>query len=400
MAASANPPAIESDALRANLAETAWEARIEPRLLPLREPVAAFQGIVGKLDHLLAEISHPYRNWNVIAPELRAFVLKNSKHYFRAEQGPACLGLFFSVFFEALEDSLKNRQLAYQVVEAMLALTEKLVRTAAPADIGRFQQPLDLLFGRLGELDEDTMLLVVQGQHPMKRLAEQLLLLSGHEECRFDCAGLRRLFARVLEINYGYWLSEEDPYTWFLEQGGGACMEGEAAELLGQVSHARLEECRRELAEAKALADPRAALERLVGLPAHMDIVRLYRRIPGRLCREQRERASAVEEGEYRKLLFLFLFRIMDTPGLSLIHEETLREINRSLVHLIRNQGYEEIERFFTTTISLLKANVRKFPHTSLQCIQVIGNEVFKRGSSRIMVFTPTKIASLILRIR
>ena len=81
----------------------------------------------------------------------------------------------------------------------------------------------------------------------------------------------------------------------------------------------------------------------------------------------------------------LFLFRIMDTKGLSLIHEETLREINRSLVQLIRRQTFEEIERFLLTTLSLLKTNVRRYPHTSLQCIQVIGSEVFSRGNSRLV---------------
>ena len=75
----------------------------------------------------------------------------------------------------------------------------------------------------------------------------------------------------------------------------------------------------------------------------------------------------------------------MDTDGLYLIHEETLREINRSLVQLIRQQSFEEIEEFLLTAFKLLKANVRKFPHTSLQCIQVLGGEVFDRGNSRMV---------------
>jgi len=70
---------------------------------------------------------------------------------------------------------------------------------------------------------------------------------------------------------------------------------------------------------------------------------------------------------------------------LYLIHEETLREINRSLVQLIREQSFEEIEEFLLTTFELLKANVRKYPHTSLQCIQVLGAEVFDRGNSRMV---------------
>ena len=89
------------------------------------------------------------------------------------------------------------------------------------------------------------------------------------------------------------------------------------------------------------------------------------------------------QRSENRKLIFLF--HIMETPGLALIHEETLREINRGLVQLIRRQTFEEIESFLLTTFQLLKANVRKYPHTSLQCIQVLGTEVFKRGNSRLV---------------
>ena len=55
-------------------------------------------------------------------------------------------------------------------------------------------------------------------------------------------------------------------------------------------------------------------------------------------------------------------------------------------VQLIRRQSFEQIERFFVTTFQLLKANVRRYPHTSLQCIQVIGgNEVFTHGNSRLV---------------
>ena len=97
-----------------------------------------------------------------------------------------------------------------------------------------------------------------------------------------------------------------------------------------------------------------------------------------------RRRISPLDHfSENRKLLFLF--KIMDTDGLYLIHEETLREINRSLVQLIRQQSFEEIEEFLLTAFKLLKANVRKFPHTSLQCIQVLGGEVFDRGNSRMV---------------
>ena len=128
--------------------------------------------------------------------------------------------------------------------------------------------------------------------------------------------------------------------------------------------------------------DPRAGLQGMLELPDHIDIVKYYREMPNKLVDaeevfrklEQKGRAFLHYFNENRKLLFLF--KIMDTKGLYLIHEEILREINRSLVQLIREQSFEEIEEFLLTAFELLKANVRKYPHTSLQCIQVLGAEV------------------------
>jgi len=121
-----------------------------------------------------------------------------------------------------------------------------------------------------------------------------------------------------------------------------------------------------------------------------MDLVRLYKVVPVKLNEEQQSALTEAEQeeqmdrfSENRKLIFLF--HIMETSGLALIHEETIREINRSLVQLIRRQTFEEIESFLLTTFQLLNVNVRKYPHTSLQCIQVLGTEVFKRGNSRLV---------------
>ena len=55
------------------------------------------------------------------------------------------------------------------------------------------------------------------------------------------------------------------------------------------------------------------------------------------------------------------------------------------ITQLVRQQTFEEIEDFLLTTFKLLKANVVKFPHTSLQCIQVLGDEIFARGNSRMV---------------
>jgi len=380
------PLPLASDALKANLRETAGPVVINPLYTPLQEIVSRFQGLSVKLEALLYEISHPYHNWKLIIPELRAFTLKNLSHYRDHERGPEAFSLFMGIFFDALKDSCRNDQLLQRIMEAMLAYADKLIQSLEGAALFRFEQDLSQFFHKLDELDvvePQVMLSMVQGHHPVRKMAMQMIALRRqHPEQSFDFQNLALLMRTILRRNYQYWLSEEDPLPWFEKQCGNYCREWQGQQLLMSVSHKRIRECLQTLEDIDFEGDYQAGLEVIVTLPNHMDIVRLYKDIPAKMVDDP---ASGTEAHFVENRKLLFLFRIMDTKGLSLIHEETLREINRSLVQLIRKQTFEEIEQFFITTFHLLKANVRRYPHTSLQCIQVIGNEVFKRSNSRLV---------------
>ncbi|MDD3619782.1 MAG: phosphoenolpyruvate synthase, partial [Desulfobulbaceae bacterium] len=313
-----------SDALRANLEETAGEVVVDPVFDPLREAVGNYQGLAGKLDMLLLEIHHPYRNWGFIIPELRAFVLKNMSHYLSHDLGPECFRLFSGIFLEALVDSRKNSKLVSMIMEAMLAYTDKLVNAISPRELSRYEKECNDFFARLIDLDQvegQLMMYMVQGHHPMKKVARKLVAFSSADPAvSFDYGPVARLMSKILALNYQYWLSEEDPLPWFLEECGEYCHDWHAGPLLAAVSHEQIRKYRDELAAIPIEGDARAALTRILELPNHMDLVRLYREIPGKLARDAEADATFAEN---RKLLFLF--RIMDTSGLYLIHEETLR---------------------------------------------------------------------------
>ena len=380
------PPPIASDALKANLRETSGEVVISSSYAPLQEIVSRFQGLSVKLQALLYEISHPFRNWKLIIPELRAFTLKNLNHYREHEQGPEAFTLFTGIFFEALRESSKNEKLVLKIMEALLAYCDKMIQTMDVEAMFVYEQAFSQFFSRLNDLDTmepQVMMAMVQGHHPVRKIAIRMIELRRRQPERpFSLRALALLMRAILFRNYEYWMSEEDPLPWFEKQCGDACREWTGLEFLEAISHRRIRDHQAILETVELEGDCLAGLETVVTLPSHMDIVRFYREIPAKMVADSTGETEA-HFVENRKLLFLF--RIMDTKGLSLIHEETLREINRSLVQLIRKQTFEEIEQFFITTFQLLKANVRRYPHTSLQCIQVIGNEVFKRGNSRLV---------------
>ncbi|MDX9840631.1 MAG: phosphoenolpyruvate synthase, partial [Desulfobulbus sp.] len=387
MSTDPTPLPLASDALKANLQETAAAVSIDPAYAPLQEIVSRFQGLSTKLETLLYEISHPYRNWKLILPDLRAFVLKNLNHYRDHEQGPEAFTLFTGIFFDAIRDTARNEQLVPRIVEALLAYADKLTQSLDADGLFRFEQALSMFFARVQELERSApqvVMFIVQGHHPVRRMAMRVVELRRKQPDRaFDCRSLAQLVRTILRRNYEYWLGEEDPLPWFEKQCGDYCREWHGQHLLVGISHDHIRQCLQTLEEVPVDGEAHAALDVLFSLPNHMEIVRLYKEIPTKMVAADAAGEAHTNFVENRKLLFLF--RIMETRGLSLIHEETLREINRSLVQLIRKQSFEEIELFFNTTFHLLKANVRRYPHTSLQCIQVIGNEVFKRGNSRLV---------------
>ena len=373
-----------SSALKANLLETAvTDVTIDPARAVLLDIIKDFKGIHNNLHELLYEIHHPYRNWSLIMPKLRTFVLKNVALFCRSPQGPAAFGIFCDIFLQSIEETRKNRTLLSLSMESMLAYVERLISCARP-ELKQYEEVLAILFDKLGGLDDQAIMLMVQGHHPMKKIVQSLVDFREKEAIPFHLEPAARLMKQVLQRNYGYWLDVEDPLGWFLAECSDMCNNWDAGKLFNAISHDQIRQHLAQLEEipvSNELADLRA----LLALPNHMDLVRLYREVPEKLAvrYENGSRAEDDRFAENRKLIFLF--RIMRTSGLYLIHEESLREINRSLIVLIRQQTFEEIESFLLTTLQLLKENVRRYPHTALQCIQVLGTEVFNRENSRLV---------------
>jgi len=378
---------IYSDALKANLEETFHKGELDEALKPLLDIVRSYKGLYSQLDNLLLEIGHPYRNWQLIIPELRAFVLKNFNIYYQHKNGPYAFALFTRIYFMALNDAKKNGKLITKIMEAMLAYADKFINSVDQEGLSSYQDRLNSFFRELLDIDKIEKRLtmyMVQGHHPIKKMVMKLVMFSDNwKDVDFDYRPAALLMKKILSLNYSYWLNEDDPYPWLMEHCGEYCRDWQAGVLFSAISHEKIQSHLESLNAIVIEEDPLESLKKLLQLPNHMDIVRLYRDIPARLSIDGDNSGQQSRFVENRKLLFLF--RIMDTEGLYLIHEETLREINRSLVQLIRKQSFEDIEHFFGTTFQLLKANVRKYPRTSLQCIKVIGGEVFKRGNSRLV---------------
>lgn len=404
---------IESDALRANLKETAQQVVIKPEYGVLLDMVSGFRGIHNSLESLLYELCHSFRNWSLILPQLRSHLLKNCHIYRKSPIGTQAFDLFAGFFLQAMVESEKSEEVQSQAVEALFAWLDKLISLFDREELCSYESVLNGLFVRLNEMGSSSgraTVHIVQSQHSIRRVASRLLdfnfdtPLSTAPSSDFDYTPIATLMATVLKRDYTCWLAEDDPAEWLLHQCDITLYE--ATHLFEPISHKAMYEHLRSLVSIDIKRDGAAALKAMVQLPAHLDIVRIYRAIPEQLpvnlssvkpddtaqnkrgssqLKDQEEPSEEKREQVAENLKLRFLFRIMETEPLYLIHEEALRDINQSLVQLVRQQSFEEIENFLLTTFKLLKANVKKYPYTSLKCIQILGDEVFKRGNSRMV---------------
>jgi pyruvate,orthophosphate dikinase len=382
---------IESDALRANLLETAGDVEITPQFMVLLDVVEKYAGLHQSLEKLLYEVCHPFRNWKIVLPHLRSYALKNISHYRNHDRGPEAFHVFSEMFLEAVRDTQRDPALLAQAISAMMVWLEKMIDKFSADDLDRFGAEINVTFDRILTFDRaerPIFMEFIHNQHPLSKIAAKILSLYIPTKSTFDLHALAALMRMVLTRCYEYWLQEDDPLSWFLDRCSITAENFHCSELFEEIAHAAMKQHLAVLAKLVDSSEPALSLEGMLALPDHIDIVKQYRAMPNKLGDAA---IDAEKDGPQQSLLIsenrklLFLFRIMDTKGLYLIHEETLREINRSLVQLIRQQSFEEIEGFLLTAFELLKANVRKFPHTSLQCIQVLGGEVFDRGNSRMV---------------
>jgi pyruvate,orthophosphate dikinase len=70
----------------------------------------------------------------------------------------------------------------------------------------------------------------------------------------------------------------------------------------------------------------------------------------------------------------------MEIPGLARLHEETLREISRSLSLIIANEDRRTLQNLLQRTFNILNLSAKRYPETALKCIHKMGKEIYKIG--------------------
>jgi pyruvate, orthophosphate dikinase len=367
---------IKSKALEVNLARTQVDVAIDPRYESLQAVMANYYGLLEGLNGFLKEVSHPYKNWHFIVAGARGYAL-DYFHLMRAHpQGPAAAEQLIDILAQAIEADTE-RAVKVDAADNLILFLQKIVRTA-DTHLARFQPLVEQSLDRIHRLPDETLALFVASYYPLKRLAGALI-----EACpalTIGFAAINRLLIRTMEQNLAYWLSEKDPLRWFLEEADASGPSARLEDIFAPVTHSTLQAQQERLARMAAANDPgsREILDALVCVPDHSDMVQTYRLIPQLLLN-----AGSHDPGHQWKVLFLF--HSMSIAGLALIHEDTLRDINRTLDWLIAHQSSRYVKNLIQKTFSILAVSVQNYPATALSCVLNMGKGIFQTDDGELI---------------
>ncbi len=361
---------VQSKALEVNLASYHVDVDIDPKYAPLQAVMSQYYGLTDGLTVFLKELSHPYRNWQFIVNDARGYALDYFHLLKTHSEGPEAVALFADIFHQAVT-SAKDPLVVADAGDNLLLFLQKAVTDAGDA-FHAFWPALAEAFRRIAGVDDAPFFLFVKSYYQIRRLGTHVH--DAAPEDIADFSAVNALLARYFQATYDYWLSEEDPWEWFTAEAGDINGSDALKSCFADVTHAAVRDCRKRLTEILDGADmkSRETLAALIALPGFNQFVEKYRKIPAQLLSE------GEQSGLGNRWKVIFLFHIMNASGLSSIHEEVLRDINRTLSWLISHENNREIVKLIHKTFSILKTRTDRYPTTALNSILNMGKGVYK----------------------
>jgi pyruvate,orthophosphate dikinase len=378
---------MPSRALEVNIEQSRVDVTISQKYGIIQEVMSRYEGIMEGLNVFLTELCHPYKNWPFIVKEARGYVL-NYYHLLKTHpRGPEAAKIYIDIFLEAMEAS-QDVEVKSDASDNLLLFLQKIIKDSGEV-LPQFLPVLDFGFQSIHKLEKQNFHLFVQSFYQINRLAGELQEKAS-TDYNFDF--INALLIKYLRHSYSHWLGQEDPFEWFTnETSQSSTQSGILWETFSPISHDHLKRYRDRL-ESAVRGRGKASvtlLKELIELPGYRQIVDIYRDIPQKLLRAEKQPMR----GRYWKLIFLF--HNMKNAGLSSIHEEALRDINRTLTWLIDQEKPEDLQPLIGKTFDILKKSVLKYPGTALNCVLNMGKAVYKTDESDLVDFFMDAVVDL-----
>ena len=377
---------MPSKALEINLASSRVHVTVDPRYDVLRQVLDKYQGASEGMQTFLEELCHPYKNWEFIIKEARAYALNYFHLLTSNPRGPEAVGLYMDIFLEALVHT-KDVKLRIRAVDNLLLLIQKVLKESG-IRLKLFLPFLNETFDQIRLLPKDLFSLFVKSFYQLNKLAGPFAEAVSEEAQR---VAFTRLLSRHYQYTYAYLLAQPDPFEQFVTEAQLDAERMDLRAIFQMISHERLASYQTALerftgSEAGSLGK---ALEDMIGLPGFGQIVAAYGRVPRQLLKLEPDKGVA------NQWKLIFLLHIMNNGGLTSIHEETLRDINRTLVWLTEHETPPVIQASLEKTFAILRTSVTRFPETALHCVLNMGRGVYKTDDSDLVDYFTDALISL-----
>ncbi|KJU83365.1 protein containing Pyruvate phosphate dikinase, PEP/pyruvate-binding [Candidatus Magnetobacterium bavaricum] len=377
-----------SRALQINLADYKVEVTIDPKYQPIKEVMAKYHGLQDGITTYLKELCHPYKNRQFIIKETWTYCLAHFYDLTVHPHGQEAAALYVDVIMDVLTNA-KDYSVRSDAYSLFYLFTQKLIRDSGDA-LPRFFGVISHGLRQIDNLPDELFIIVAKSYYQINKLARHFLGTVTKVTAPADTAAeletalqvFNALLIHFLRYTYDYWLTEKEPKDW-LAQEAGQELPPEIIEMFEPISLDKFRSYQGSLNEiiAGKDADPGNTLRTLIDLPGYGDITAIFNDIPPKISR------AAVDEKIKYNYEIMFLFHIMNTPGLSNIHEEAIREINRIIKLMINRQDFEHNKALIKKTLEILKGSLQRYPSTVLRCVLNMGKGVYESNDSDLINF-------------
>lgn len=376
---------ISSRALQVNIEDYRVDVCVDPKYFVIREVLSRYDGLQKMVNTFLEEICHPRKNYQFIVNESRTYALGYFYDLRSHPQGRDAVMRYIDITVETVRNA-KEPEVKAAAYNVLYLLLQKCIKEGGDGP-GKFLPALNYAFREINGLPDEHFSIVAKSYYQLKRLARAFLDGVPRDAGVSD---LVTLMDRSFHYSFSYWLSERDPVEWFEKEAPGSLPEKIIA-LFKPISHATLSVFRARLDEIISGTESGShdTLKDLLGLPGYGDIVNIYNGLPARIY-------ESVED-EYLKHAYklIFLFHSMNVAGLSTIHEDTLREINRDISWLMEHEDIDRIQSLIQQTFSILNKSVDKFPDTVLKTVLNLGKGVYLTDESDLVNYFNRQVVQL-----
>ncbi len=203
------PIPFDSEALRANLANTAQEVVIPDRYQPLLEAVDGLHGVRGSLAETMGEYFHTFRNSSLLVEGLQTTLLRNWSYFERSPRRTELFGLLAELSVGLLDSPLTPEQFSH-LLRALLTWSGSVL--AGPHG-GEYDEPLAGLAEALARLLPEREAEFLERDTLLRNLVQHA------QEREALAAASSALYRRLLEAGYRRLRDRLDVPAWALSQG-------------------------------------------------------------------------------------------------------------------------------------------------------------------------------------